>query len=75
MNDDDGGEGVVWVWVKHDKFGYVPAKHVSGTGKACTYVSLYGETMTNVTGKPVAQGGHIFGEHHNDLCVTPANIF
>ena len=23
MNDDDGGEGVVWVWVKHDKFGWV----------------------------------------------------
>eukprot|EP00946_MAST-07B_sp_MAST-7B-sp1_P004575 g4575.t1 len=59
----DSENSGVWFWLKHDEFGYVPAKYVSGTGKNCIYESLYGETLSGVSQKPIAQGGHVFGNH------------
>ena len=56
----DGENNGVWFWLKHDEFGYVPAKYISARARIA-HTSRCTEKLARVFQKPIAQGGHIYG--------------
>jgi hypothetical protein len=64
VNDD-------WYWLKHPKYGFVPARKVSGNNKSCTYKTILGETLNNINDATINNGGDVFS---NDTIPSVSNL-